>query len=60
MTTTALLTLGPSHQPNGTIRVTVLCAWPSPPADFYFVTDAEGKIYRAHSSQLSDYKKTDV
>jgi len=58
--TTATLTLGPLTQPNGTIRVTIVSKWPSPPEDFYLVTDDSGKVYRAHSSQLSDYKKTDV
>ena len=58
--TTALLTLGPSHQPGETIRVTIVSKWPSPPEDFYLVTDDNGKVYRAHSSQLSDHKKTDV
>ena len=59
MKTTALLTLGPATQPNGTIRVTLIQKWPAPPEDFFFATDNMGKIYRAHVSQLSDYQKVE-
>lgn len=55
---TALLTLGPTYQPNGTLRVIIITRLPEPPLDFYFVRDLNSDtFYRVHKSQLSDYQK---
>lgn len=55
--TTATLTLGPTYHTNGSIRVIVICKWPAPPEDFFFVVGVhDSRIYRAHYSQLTDYK----
>ena len=55
---TALLTLGPKEQPNGTLRVIIITRLPEPPLDFYLVQDLHSDtLYRVHKSQLSDYQK---
>ena len=55
---TALLTLGPKEQPNGTLRVIIIARLPEPPLDFYLVRDLRSDtLYRVHTSQLSDYQK---
>ena len=55
---TALLTLGPKEQPNGTLRVVIITRLPEPPFYFYQLRDLHSDtLYRVHKSQLSDYQK---